>query len=115
MGVYQAVEFRILHGTIREVHSECENENNWTAWLSDGVYQQVNELPPLVFRGRQREQFLKLVDEQHNFGPLWFRKSSRIEMEATRRIVFQIFTNRFQALSCSFSDSASVRDSMGCT
>src|SRR5216683_1830742 len=68
MCLYQTIEFRVLHQSVVEIGSQCQENDERTSRFCGSGQQQVDEASPLVFGFRLRKEFLKLIYEQYH-GP----------------------------------------------
>jgi hypothetical protein len=100
MGLNQFKEFRVVQQPVVEVRSQRQKHNERATQLGNGCHQQVDEALSFPFRSCLREQFLKLVDQQHYFRFGWlpwsFCERGCQQVQATRGIIFKVFPNRFE-------------------
>src|SRR6266487_2658635 len=96
--LHKLVQLWIAHRAVVEIGTQREQDDDRTTRLGAGSHQQIKEVTPLILRRRLGEQFLELVYQQHYFCPWSLRKLGGKQVQTTRRVVFQILANRFQAL-----------------
>src|SRR6266571_5408986 len=64
--------------------------------LGNGSDQEIEKAASLLLRGRLGEQLLELIDQEHHACLQLFRQRGGEEMQSTRGIVFQVFTDDFE-------------------
>src|SRR5207247_9764268 len=93
----QLSQFWLLCGTVIEVSTQRQDNEEWAVRLRDGRHQHINETLPLLFSRRLCEQFLELVNEEDDSR---FRSPSQVACEQVQtacRVVFQNFVYPCQA------------------
>src|SRR6266705_1702810 len=84
--------------SIIKIGSQREQDDDRAVRLGDGGHQQIKEVTPLILRSRLGEEFLELVHQQNHSCPLSLYELRGEQVQTTRRVIFQVFPDRLQAL-----------------